>query len=163
MNAVVTVQVVAFSTGRWQSTVTAVTDIVLSPFRRVAGSFDCTLARQLGFHDNLWMFFAYTTFDVGITVMLTRVSKEWQWIRTVWVISRDDRARIAICSLSLSYKDNYSIIFMFTSWSKVTSWISRASESCQITSRIMSMMIMIPMNITRWMSVMGYTNKSYSC
>ena len=77
MNAVVTVQVVAFSTGRWQPTVSVVTDIVLSPFRRVAGSFDCTLARQLGFHDNLWVFFAYTTFDVGITVMLTRVSKEW--------------------------------------------------------------------------------------
>ena len=49
-------------------------------------------------HDSLWVFFAYKKL-LGRTETRTRERKCFQSIRTVRDISRDDRARIATCSL----------------------------------------------------------------
>ena len=90
----------------------------LSPFRRVAG--DQILIdrsyRRLGYHRfdgslginwtlTRWLSFSsFLRFSpikklLGRIEMQTRTKKEWQSIQTVWDISRDDRARIATCSL----------------------------------------------------------------
>ena len=89
MTADVAVQDVAVQTGRQRSTVNSVT----TPFRRIAGSFNGTLARRLGFRDSFWVF------SPSRTVMRTRERNEWQSTRTVWDNSRVDRARNAIYSL----------------------------------------------------------------
>ena len=56
-------------------------------------------------------FFAYKKL-LGLTEMQKRERKEWQSIWTVSDISRDDRARIATCSLRTAtdrFKEDYSI------------------------------------------------------
>ena len=65
--------------------------IRLSPFQRVAGD-------QLNDRTRLLGFFAYKNVLVW-NDMRTDERKEWQSIQIIWDISRDDRARIATCSL----------------------------------------------------------------
>ena len=58
-----------------------------------------------------WVFLAYKKI-LGRTETRTRDRMYNQSIRTVWDISRDDRAKIATCSLRTStyrHKENYSI------------------------------------------------------
>ena len=65
----------------------------------------------VGIHDSLWMFFSYKKM-LGRSETRTRERKYLGRIRSVWDISRGDRARIATCSLQTStdkFKANYSI------------------------------------------------------
>ena len=67
----------------------------LSPVPLVHSTAKCA---RVGFRDSLCMFFAYTKI-LGRTEKRTRARMYCQTIRTVRDISRDDRARIATCSL----------------------------------------------------------------
>ena len=65
----------------------------------------------VGIRDSLWMFFSYKKM-LGRSETRTRERKYLGRIRSVWDISRGDRARIATCSLQTStdrFKANYSI------------------------------------------------------
>ena len=81
--------------------------LINAPFRRVARWFiQLTLARDLIFAKVFECFYAYKKM-LGRTEMRTRERKEWQSIRTVWDISRDDRARIASCTAVCEHLQTY--------------------------------------------------------
>ena len=92
--------VVAGSTGRWRSTGTAITCVIISYLDTGAG--DSVSALVFG------VCFAYKEI-VKPTEMRTRERKGRQSIRTVRDISRDERERIATCSLRTAthrFKEN---------------------------------------------------------
>ena len=79
--------------------------------QRYAPFHSTAICARLGIRDSLWMFFAYKKI-LGRTETRTRERKYLGRIRSVWDISRGDRARIATCSLRTSpdrLKANYSI------------------------------------------------------
>ena len=76
-------------------TVTVVTAPISTGRLFVHSTYTCT---TLGLRDSLCVFFAYKTL-LGRNGTRTRERKCFRSIRTVWDISRNDRARIATCSL----------------------------------------------------------------
>ena len=60
--------------------------------------YSATKCARVGVRDSLWMFFAYTKM-LGRTETRTRDRMHCQMMRAVRDIYRDDRARIATCSL----------------------------------------------------------------
>ena len=73
------------------------------------------------------VFFAYIKKLLGGTEKRTCDRMCFQTIRTVWDISRDDRAKIATCSLLTSpdrFKENYSIIIWMCHYNLCVSRIS---------------------------------------
>ena len=95
MTAVVA-HVVAVSAGRWRS---IDRDSRYRPFSTGRSLVDSTdTCAGLGFRDRFWVFSAYKKL-LGRTETRTRERMYCQAIQTVRDISRDDRARIATCSL----------------------------------------------------------------
>ena len=103
ITGVFAIQVVAVPTGRRRSNVSAVRAYRHRWFH------NWTLTRRLGFRDGVLVFFAY---KAELRCELVRGSNYSRVDTKVWYISRDDRARIATCSLRTTtdkFKDNCSI------------------------------------------------------
>ena len=111
MSTVVSIQVVAVLTCRWRSTINLpqLSPFRLSPFWWVVGDQLNTLAVTRFLHA-LFAGFSPIIKLLGRTEMRTRKMRKWHSIRTVWDISRDDRASIATCSLRTA-TDTHTDIF----------------------------------------------------
>ena len=130
--------------------------------QRYAPFHSTAICARLGIRDSLWMFFAYKKM-LGRTEMRTRDRMYCQTIRSVWDISRGDRARIATCSLRTSsdrltdrLKANYSIDVRLC---KVVNYISNSYQRRLFTSKWGNLWKWIPKPVLlSWVAVTWVAN-----
>ena len=114
-------------------------------------------ARATQYSQQCWRFFAYKKI-LGRTETRTSDRMYCQSIRTVWDISRDDRARIATCSLLTPtdrLKENYSIDytlppFHYMYFSPAVLW--PLSTTFPTTVRKLTASLQIKISATRFLS-----------